>query len=202
VDAYRHFDHLRKHAQQGVDYVIRHRHGNSGILLMAPHGGKIEPGTGEIANAVAGRHHSFYSFKGIKKHGNRILHIASNRFDEPRAMTMVQQASWILTLHGCRDIEPALWVGGRDQPQGDRIIKHLQDVGLPAQRCDRPGLRGLHPDNLCNRGRQAAGVQLEISLGLRHLLFTDLCQQRIRSRTPLFYQLVDTLAGCLPLSPA
>ena len=89
---------------------------------MAPHGGGIEPGTGDIADAVAGQHHSFYCFKGIKKQGNRVLHITSNRFDEPLAMTMVTNANWVLTIHGCRDVEPVVWVGGRDLPQGDRII--------------------------------------------------------------------------------
>ncbi len=67
-----------------------HRSGSSGILVMAPHGGGIEPGTGDIADGVAGQHHSFYCFKGIKKQGNRALHITSNRFDEPLAMAMVR----------------------------------------------------------------------------------------------------------------
>lgn len=201
MDLYRHFGQLKQHEQEGIDYAILHRRGDSGILLMAPHGGGIEPGTGDIADAVADRHHAFYCFKGIKKQGNRVLHIASNRFDEPLAMKMVRAANWILAIHGCRDAEPIVWVGGRDLRQGDRIIDGLQEAHIPAQRCDRPGLRGLHPHNVCNRGRASAGVQLEISFGLRQMMFTDLYQRRIRCRTPLFYRLVGALAGCMPASP-
>ena len=201
MDPYRHFGQLQQHEQEGRDYTILHRVGSSGILLMAPHGGGIEPGTGDIADAVADQHHSFYCFKGIKKQGNRVLHIASNRFDEPLAMTMIRAATRVVTIHGCRDVEPIVWVGGRDLRQGDSIIHSLQAARIPAQRCDRPGLRGLHPHNVCNRGRSSAGVQLEISFGLRHMLFTDLFRRRIRCRTPLFYRLVDTLAGCMPASP-
>lgn len=201
MDPYHHFGQLQQHEQEGLDYTILHRVGSSGILLMAPHGGGIEPGTGAIADAVADRQHSFYCFKGIKKQGNRILHISSNRFDEPLAMTMLRAANWVLSIHGCRDVEPIVWVGGRDLRQGDRIIHDLQQAAIPAQRCDRPGLRGLHPDNICNRGRSSAGVQLEISFGLRQMMFSDIYQRRIRCRTPRFYRLVETLAGCIPASP-
>jgi phage replication-related protein YjqB (UPF0714/DUF867 family) len=198
VDTYPHFDQLRRHEQEGIDYVILHRAGSSGILVMAPHAGGIEPGTGDIADAVAARNHAFYCFKGIKKKGNRVLHISSNRFDEPLAMQRMTEANWIVTLHGCRDVKPVVWVGGRALQRGDRIIDSLQAAGFRAHRCDRPGLRGLHPENVCNRGRDAAGVQLEVSFGLRQLLFTDLFRRRIRSRTLLFYRFVEILAGCLP----
>jgi phage replication-related protein YjqB (UPF0714/DUF867 family) len=197
VDTYPHFDQLRQQEQEGIDYVILHRSGRSGILVMAPHAGGIEPGTGDIADAVAAQAHAFYCFKGLKKQGNRVLHISSNRFDEPLAIQRAAEADWIVTFHGCRDLEPVVWVGGRALQRGDRIIDSLQAAGFPARRCDRPGLHGLHPRNVCNRGRDAAGVQLEVSFGLRHLLFTDLFRRRVRSRTRLFYRFVETLAGCL-----
>jgi len=193
VTYYSNFGELERQEKEGLDYVILHRSGPSGILVMAPHGGGIEPGTGDIADALAGSEHAFYCFKGIKKAGNRILHITSNHFDEPRAMRMIKDASWVLTIHGCRDGEPVVWVGGRDVQRGDGVIEALQGVGIPARRCDDPALRGLQPDNVCNRGRSAAGVQLEISRGLREMLFSDLFRRRLRCRTPLFYRLVHTL---------
>jgi phage replication-related protein YjqB (UPF0714/DUF867 family) len=116
-------------------------------------------------------------------------------------MTMLREANWVVTIHGCRDVEPIVWVGGRGLRRGDRLIDGLQEAGIPAQRCDRPGLRGLDPHNLCNRGRSSAGVQLEISFGLRQMMFTDLYRRRMRCRTSLFYRMVDTLAGYLPASP-
>lgn len=190
---YPNFAELARQEKEGLDYVILHRSGSSGILVMAPHGGGIEPGTGDIADALAGSEHAFYCFKGLKKTGNRVLHITSNHFDEPLAVKMLTDALWVLTIHGCRDVEPVVWVGGRNLPYGERVIETLQGVGIPARRCDDPGLRGLQPDNVCNRGRSSAGVQLEISRGLREMLFTDLFRRRLRCRTPLFYRFVNRL---------
>ena len=197
VGKYRTFAQLRQKEAEGRDYVIRSRAGHSGILVIAPHGGGIEPGTGDLADALAGRQHAFYCFKGIKKEGNRVLHITSNRFDEPLATTMLQEARWVLALHGCRDVEVVVWVGGRDFRQGDQIIARLQQDGFPAHRCDRPGLRGLHPDNICNRGHYKAGVQLEISYGLRNRMFANLYKRSIRGRTPIFHRFVHTLATAM-----
>jgi phage replication-related protein YjqB (UPF0714/DUF867 family) len=67
---------------------------------MAPHGGKIEPGTAEIAEAVAGDDYSFYCFEGIKADGNGVLHIRSHLFAEPRAMEAVESAEIVVTVHG------------------------------------------------------------------------------------------------------
>ena len=33
-----------------------------------------------------------------------------------------------------------------------------------------PNLQGVHPENICNRGRRGCGAQLEISHGLRSSL--------------------------------
>ncbi|MGD9329809.1 MAG: poly-gamma-glutamate hydrolase family protein [Desulfobacterales bacterium] len=196
--AYAHFGQLRLHEREGRDFIVRHRAGPSGLLIMAPHGGGIEPGTGDIADAVAARDHSFYGFMGIKNQGNRALHLPSIRFDEPRARAMTAEAVWILTVHGCHDREILVHVGGRDRRQADRIIRGLQIAGIPAQRCERPHMRGWHPDNLCNQGRRRAGVQLEISAGLRNKLHTDPHQRDRRHRTPYFDRLIAALSSCLP----
>jgi len=193
VTFYPSFGELARQEKEGLDYVVLHRRGSSGILVMAPHGGGIEPGTGDIADALAGSEHAFYCFKGLKKAGNGVLHITSNHFDEPLAMGLIKEALWVLTIHGCRDLEPVVWVGGRDMAHGEMVIEALQGIGIPSRRCDEPGLRGLQPGNICNRGRSSAGVQLEISRGLREMLFSDLFRRRLRSRTPLFYRFVNTL---------
>lgn len=43
----------------------------------APHGGGIEPGTSEIADAIGGERGSFYTFGGLKSSGTADLHITS-----------------------------------------------------------------------------------------------------------------------------
>ena len=161
---------------------------------MAPHGGGIEPGTADIADAVAGHCHAYYGFAGIKMRGNRVLHIPSHRFNEPCGLAMAQAAQSVLTIHGCHGAKPVIWVGGRDRATGDRIIAALQRAGLPAQRCEKPGLRGMHPDNLCNRGLRRAGVQLEFSFGLRHKMFADFKMRSKGDATPLFHRIVDAIA--------
>jgi len=198
---YASFTELAQHEEQGFDFLIRQRPGTSDILVMAPHGGGIEPGTGDIADALAGGEHALYCFKGLKKSGNRGLHLTSIRFNEPLALQMLGRARQVLTVHGCRDTAPAVWVGGRDLPGGESIIAALKGIDIPADRCSDPALRGLQPDNVCNRGSSRAGLQLEISRGLREMLFADLLRRPLRRRTPLFYRLVAAIRGCLGEAP-
>jgi phage replication-related protein YjqB (UPF0714/DUF867 family) len=61
-------------------------------------------------------------------------------------------------------------VGGLDKPLKTTIIDRLNGIGFQAQNSSNPALRGIHRKNLCNRGRRAKGVQLEISSGLRRVL--------------------------------
>ena len=197
MTAYRNFAELAQHEKEGFDYLILHRCGPSGVLVMAPHAGGIEPGTGDMADALAGAEHAFYCFKGLKKSGNHILHITSNRFDEPLAVRLLGEAQWVLTVHGCRDAAPLVWVGGRDLRRGDTLIKALEGIGIPARRCEDPALRGLQPENICNRGRSRAGVQLEISRGLREMLFSNLFRRRLRHHTPLFDRFTTAVRGSL-----
>jgi phage replication-related protein YjqB (UPF0714/DUF867 family) len=194
---YRNFAELAQREEEGFDYLILHRCGPSGVLVMAPHAGGIEPGTGDIADALAGSEHAFYCFKGLKKSGNHILHITSNRFDEPLAVRLLGKARWVLTVHGCRDAAPLVWVGGRDLLRGDTMIKALEGIGIPAHRCEDPALRGLQPENICNSGRSRAGVQLEISRGLREMLFSNLFRRRLRHPTPLFDRFTTAVRGSL-----
>jgi phage replication-related protein YjqB (UPF0714/DUF867 family) len=57
-DRYATFDALRSAHEEGRDFRVEWRLGVSGIAVMAPHGGGIEPGTSEVARALAGFQHS------------------------------------------------------------------------------------------------------------------------------------------------
>ena len=135
---YPNFAVLAQHEEEGFDYRILHRNGFSGVLVMAPHGGGIEPGTGDIADALAGSAHAFYCFKGLKKRGNRALHITSNRFDEPLAERMLKKTQWVLTIHGCREGAPLVWVGGRDLRRGDTEVRFATEALLEHEGGVRP----------------------------------------------------------------
>ena len=78
-DKYPDFETLSQHEISGVDYRILVRRATTGFSIVAIHGGGIEPGTSELADAVAGLEFSFYAFEGLKGSGNADLHITSTQ---------------------------------------------------------------------------------------------------------------------------
>lgn len=140
---------------------------------MAPHGGWIEPSTSELAEAVAGKEFSFYTFRGIRESGNHTLHLTSHRFDEPVALQAVSDADVVVAFHGERTADHSfVMLGGRRMELIRSLREALSGEGF-AVRDPRPGLGGTNPRNICNRGSSGAGVQLELSEGLRSALRGD-----------------------------
>lgn len=197
MDQYSSYRELEQHENEGIDYLILARKGASRIAIIAPHGGGIEPGTAEIADAVAGDKHAFSAFKGIKKTGNSVLHITSERFDEPIVNRMAEQADIAVTIHGCRGKEEVVYVGGRHQDLKRKIIDALMKAGFHAEESVKPGLRGRNPQNICNRSLSRQGVQIEISNGLRRKMFENLPHRSKRKKTEIFYAFVRRLQEAL-----
>jgi phage replication-related protein YjqB (UPF0714/DUF867 family) len=167
ADTYRSFRELAEAEREGRDWVRDHKDRGSRILVMAPHGGWIEPLTTELARAVAGREFSYYSFRGIKGEGNAGLHITSHRFDEPVALEATAAADQVLAIHGERTESRAfVMVGGGCERMRATLAEALAEAGIPV-RAPREGLDGRHRRNICNRGRLGTGGQLELSEGLR-----------------------------------
>ena len=54
VDTYRSFSELRECEREGEDWAREYVDRGSLLLVMAPHGGWIEPFTAELARAIAG----------------------------------------------------------------------------------------------------------------------------------------------------
>ena len=185
---YKNYSQLRKCEQEGADYQIRFHERSSGILIVAPHGGCIEPGTTEIAHAVAGKEHSIYCFEGLKDRDNNILHITSTHFDEPIALKLAGKAWSILALHGCRDDKPIIYLGGKDGILLEEIRNTLEETGIPVGH--NPRFPGRHPDNICNLNFRGEGVQMEISLALRRLMFDDLKRNNREPRGELFHNII------------
>jgi len=170
---YRSFKELREREVEGRDYRIRIDLKDEHVLVTAPHGGKIEPGTAEIAEAIADNDYSFYSFEGLKANGNGVLHIESHLFDEPCALQAVEKADIVITIHGQIDQKDAfVMIGGLNDGLGSEIKRQLEANGFQT-RPPAKGLEGLDPMNICNRGRSRCGVQLEISRKIRDSLRTN-----------------------------
>lgn len=170
---YKSFKELREREVEGRDYRIRINLKEGRVLVMAPHGGKIEPRTAEIAEAIAGHNYSFYSFEGLKADGNSVLRIESHLFDEPRALQAVEKADIVVTVHGQIDQKDEfVMIGGLNRSLRFEIKRQLEGAGFQT-RTPTEGLMGTDPMNICNRGKSKQGVQLEISRKIRDSLRTN-----------------------------
>jgi phage replication-related protein YjqB (UPF0714/DUF867 family) len=196
-DEYGCFQELAAAHRQGVDYAVRLRELPGALLVLAPHGGGIEPGTSEIADAVAGEQFSFYAFEGLLPKGNGRLHITSHRFDEPQCLALLQHAKGVVAIHGEDSATPAIFVGGRHCAMRERVSVALVAAGFPAKAQPEPGLQGIDPSNICNRAGDSGGVQLELSVGFRSLLFDSLSASGRKRPTLQFQAFANALRNAL-----
>ena len=199
ADKYPDFATLERHEQSGVAYRIGVRRAQPAFAIVAPHGGGIEPGTSEIADAVAGLSHSFYAFEGLKVSGNHDLHITSTRFDEPICLTLIAVSRVVVTIHGEHSEEDGegVFVGGLDTPLGDHIGAVLIREGFDVRRHPNPHLQGREAANLCNRGLSKAGVQLELSKAVRRTMFESLSREGRTLTTVRFDDFMDAVCEAL-----
>lgn len=171
TDRYENFAALAAGEIESVHYRVHCAQRPSPFVIVAPHGGWIEPGTSHVATAIAGADHSLYRFESLTHRSRETtMHIASTRFDEPRALALIAASEVVVTVHGRKDGEDgaSIWVGGLHEPLRDTICVALIEGGFSAKIvADGHPLAGRHPDNICNRGRLGAGVQLEIPKALR-----------------------------------
>jgi phage replication-related protein YjqB (UPF0714/DUF867 family) len=174
VSSYQSFKELADRKVEGQDYRIRIELRDPCVLIMAPHGGKIEPMTAEVAESIAGMDYSFYSFDGLRVDGNSALHIESHFFDEPRALQAIEKADIVVTVHGqINQKDEFVMIGGLNAHLRSEI-KHQLEVSGFQSRSPTEGLMGTDPMNICNRGKLKQGVQLEVSRKVRDLLKTNL----------------------------
>jgi phage replication-related protein YjqB (UPF0714/DUF867 family) len=192
---YRCYAELQSHEVEGRDYRIILKLGRSGVLVLAPHGGCIEPGSSEIATAVAADDHSLYIFEGLKPAGNWNLHLASTRFDEPVCISALKQSKRAITIHGCRDKSDLVYLGGLDIILQRSVEDSLSHSGFITGR--RDGITGRSEQNICNRNVSASGVQIELSRDLRFAMFVDLKVNGGRQPTPIFHRFVAALRAAI-----
>ena len=195
-DQYQSFFELDQNERAGLDFQIRTRRGPSGIVVMAPHGGNIEPGCSEMAEACAAEEHSFYAFEGLKPRGNWRLHIASTQFDEPTCLQLLQQSTTAIAIHGCRQPDDRICLGGLDAAQAERIGRFLQEAGFKTGSKD--GIQGRSRHNICNLCGSGMGVQLEVPFALRCRMFAHLKADGRRCTTDIFARLVQSVREALP----
>jgi phage replication-related protein YjqB (UPF0714/DUF867 family) len=162
-------------------------------LLVAPHGGGIEPGTSEIMRTVAELGGwAWYEFAGYLRGGNKeALHIASTEFDEPTLLALLPQTEVVATFHGSDEGGKAVvdvggkWKLGR-QATIEAINESFDAHGIRAvdatEDRDKEHISGLNGSNITNRGRRAEGIQMEFSRAARNLLFPPDSSREARGR--------------------
>jgi len=174
ADRYSSYAELAATHRIGVDYDIRVVDRASPSAVIAPHGGWIEPGTSEIAAALAGDNLSLYLFEAMRRGPHGAFHITSGRFDEPQALALVGACRTAIAVHGRSDEGDAatVWLGGRDLALRDRIGAELTATGFAAAPNEQ--LPGIAASNICNRTATGRGVQLELPMTLRRKLVADI----------------------------
>jgi len=194
MDKYANFQELKSTEQEGRDFyvVIREKPGSTTVVI-APHGGGIEPGTSEIAERIAAEDLSLALFKGIKSKHNSDLHITSTNFDEPRCLALVQSAQNVVALHGEERNRSVVYIGGADDGLGAFIRTSLETHGFQVDKHDNPGLQGTSISNICNRGIKGRGVQLELARSLRETFFHSLTAEGRQKPTEKLYEFVNAV---------
>ncbi|MFY9627882.1 MAG: poly-gamma-glutamate hydrolase family protein [Methylocystis sp.] len=170
-DLYGSYADLAANEPEGVHYRILAIDRASAVAIVAPHGGRIEPGTSQVAALIAGDEFSLYCFESLVS--GRRLHITSARFDEPKGLALVEGAEIAICIHGRTDGDDprSIWLGGLHENLRDAIGASLERVGFRTSTDHH--MKGKAPGNICNRGRMRAGVQLELPRSLRNEFFND-----------------------------
>jgi len=184
---------LLEQKQEDSDYSRDFKDRGSSIMIIAPHGGGIEKGTSEIASALAREDFSLYMLEGIQKTGNKKLHIDSCKFDDPDCIDILKQTETAISIHGCVGDEKITYVGGRNTELKNQIIEALTSAEFCSVE-DTTNHSGIHRMNICNQCMSGEGVQLEISRGMRRVLFEDMNKRKGRENpTQVFSDYVGSI---------
>lgn len=207
------------HLIDGTDYVRRHTVAPSGcndVVVIAPHGGRIEPGTSELCLAIAGQHptnrahatpgYAYWMFEGLRQADNADLHVTSTHCDDPIAIALCRGARHALSVHGCTpssaglsESARAVLVGGRDQCLRLHLVEELTETGFTVHDAsNHASLNGLDRRNIVNRTLLGQGAQLEITAPLREAMFTvHTVEDRAHNTTEVYWDFTRAVRNAL-----
>jgi phage replication-related protein YjqB (UPF0714/DUF867 family) len=196
MDRLQGFNDLVKKMTEGRDYrrVLEVR--SSSVAVIAPHGGGIEPGTSEVACAIAGKDLSLYCFEGLGGAGNHSLHLTSTRFDDSACVDLVTNSRVVVAVHGCIEHTSLTYIGGTNEILKAAVSRALEEEGFIA-RADNGRFAGQSRRNICNRGGPGRSVQLELAELLRESFFSSLDLAGRSQPTPLFFAYTHAIRQAL-----
>lgn len=170
-DKYKNFKELKKDTRESKDWKISSKNTSSDTIVTAIHGGGIEPGTSEVAKQISKKgDYKLYAFEALMKSGNQDLHITSTHFDEPTLLKLMKKSDHAVSIHGMGESKSVVYIGGKDLKLRNAIRDNLKDAGFKVE--ESPDyLEGDSSQNVTNKNDGNAGVQLELSYGLRKTFF-------------------------------
>lgn len=178
---YRSYQDMADAQEIDVDYrIIIDDKPSSAIAIVAPHAGKIESYTSDVAKAIARDTFGLYLLEGLRDNYNfETLHLSSHYFDEPRCLQFISKKRTVITIHGCNGKQPLIYLGGRHLELKQFIADALRTDGFKVE-TDQHKYMGTHPDNICNRGSGKMGLQIELSDGIRLSNLKDKFAETVR----------------------
>jgi phage replication-related protein YjqB (UPF0714/DUF867 family) len=119
------------------------------------------------------------ALRALRDRPHRDLHVTSTNFDEPLCVEVISTCDQVVAIHGKAGSDKQhVEVGGLDTALRDAVCNSVADAGYAATVVTSGTLAARSTRNICNRGARKAGVQLEITRGLRDGLRKDAASLR------------------------
>ncbi len=187
---------LIKTAKPGVDFNVVYKPGVRSFLIAAPHGGNIEPGSSELAEAIANNRYGSYAFNGLKRDSSSLC-VSSARYDEPELQRVTKNYGATIAIHVIPGTDRVVYVGGNYRQLGDALVKSLSDRGYQAKPTPDKS-SAWNRLNIINKGT-VGGVQIEVSSALVDDMFrgpasNERVRQDINRRTLDFTRFVGAVS--------
>lgn len=180
-DTFKSLASLKQSLTEGHDYSISVVDRDSPVTVVSPHGGKIEPGTSELARALAKQGFNLFDFQALSNTAARMGHVTSTNFRDRRLTSLLNKSTVCVSFHRMRDRHQIIYLGGANRRLKEIAARALKEAGF---RCttDPPRLKGLDPENFVNLA-QDKGLQVEIPVLVADSLIPDI-DSRARLSSP------------------
>lgn len=177
-------------AESTANYAVVKSDQRSQWAMLAIHGDQLERLTTDIVTDVANANR--YTRYALNLHDttvpadNQRMRIIATNFDEPQCVAIQNNASYTLAVHAISDVAELpgdlgkIRIRGVDGTRQTRLTEILTDAGFAVvNKCEEGvatlGERGdaLDPNNIVNKNRNTAGVNMELDLTFRKTLVTN-----------------------------
>jgi phage replication-related protein YjqB (UPF0714/DUF867 family) len=196
---YRDVSQLVVHCRKDRDFQIRIVDPGSEVTIAAVHGGRIEPLTSALAEAIAGDEYNLYDFAGIRVSNNAQLRVPVARFAEMRLNALMRRSQAALHVDGVPGERAVVHLGGQNRTLKDILAESLAEAGLVVEGPHSPG--AAHDPRRFYNTPAAGGVQMELSLALRQQMVGGPLEPEVwedsQRRTALFTTVTQAVRDAL-----